>query len=116
MTAREQDLEFHRGEVVDIDFAVKTGEAATNLTDSVITYALGFYNGKPARIKKDSSGAEVTITDAEGGLVTVTLTEAETLDLAVATYWHKLIVTDSSGNPSVVATGTVVVRDNLAAY
>jgi len=67
-------------------------------------------------IDKSSSGADVTITDAINGIVTITLNPADTAALAAAgetVYYHELEVFDGSGNGVVVATGNMTIRPNI---
>lgn len=66
-----------------------------------------------ALLQKATGGAGITITDAAGGVLEVTLDPDDTVDLA-GDYHFQLEVFDGGGAGLVVATGTVTIRRNVA--
>jgi len=94
------------------------GSTPFDLTGFSVTWAMAILSdGVPVTsgplINISTSTSAVVITNAAGGLLTVTLDGTLTAAIVPATYYWELEVTSAAGNSTVVATGTMDVRPNV---
>ena len=120
MTTRLRDingdrLTLRRGTSPTLIFAVV--EAGTTTPKSLIgatevSLAIGAKNSAAARTLLITLEEGITH-DGAGGLVTVTLTAAQTEALPVGTSWAELWITDSTGQRDLAGAGACAVVDTL---
>lgn len=110
MTERGQNMELAEGDDKTIVVTVSEEDGTSkDLTDASVEYELSRYRGGSATISEDTSTG-VSITNATGGEVEVSLDSSDTSSLNDdRVYYHKLVVTDSNGVISTVLTGEVYI-------
>jgi hypothetical protein len=116
VTHKTQNFELHAGNDTTLKLAVKDqgGVNPLDLTGTTVAFRLAASQDGVALIAKDSSGAEVTITDAAQGLVDVILTSAETAKQA-GTHYYEAVVTDGVGNVFTVLEGQIEIDPAIGA-
>lgn len=110
MTMTAQNYTIYAGDTVELLVAVTdsiTG-LAKNITGATIKWVLYNERTQAAVVNKTTSSG-IAITDAAGGLYTVTVSALETATLTPEAFYHESEVTDSSGRVSTVFTGHIVV-------
>ena len=112
MTATAQDFTLYAGDDATLTVTVTEGVAAKDLTGASVVWVLYDRFSRAAVLTK-ATGDGVTITDDEGGILTVDIDSTDTATLYGA-YYHECKVTDSDGNISTVSTGTVTIRRGYA--
>ena len=92
------------------------GEPAFSLVGYTLKWSLsrlnsdGTWESCPTLIKDESHG--VAVTNYSGGLVSVTLTKADT-EFLEGSYYHELEIFDGVDEPLVVSTGTLTLLRNV---
>lgn len=108
MTQVNQHVTIYRGNDRIIQFTCVDGDGLPkNLTDSTIVYYIAQDRGAPPLVTK-TVGSGIAITNAVGGLFTVTLSETET-DLERGKYQHWAVVTDNVAHTHTVTTGNLTI-------
>ena len=115
MATTDQNATIYAGDDVDLQIAVT--DAATGnpkvLTGASVQWAMfRAYKGTVV-LTKDTDGG-ITITDAAGGILTISIGAADTLDIRPDDYAHEVEVTDSGGNVSTVTTGHITLKASRA--
>jgi hypothetical protein len=115
MTATAQDFTIYKGDTLVITVTVtNSAGAAKDLTSASIEWSAGHSPDRPANITKTTAeGGGVSITNAAGGIFTITLTATDTAAMDDV-YFHRAQVTDSGSNVSTVLTGWITVKENLS--
>ena len=121
MARTEQDATFYSNNDFVLSFTLYDDDATPvtvlDITGASLTWALSHSlsannpNKTPLLIKSTAAGG-ITITDAPNGLVSVTISDADT-EFLRGTFYHELELTDTSGNKSVQATGTITLLRNV---
>lgn len=111
MTTPGQDIAIVQGDSFVITVTVTEGGVAKNLTDATIKWACA-RRGSATVVLQKQTGAGVAITNAAGGIFTVTLTPADTAAL-LGDYVHEAQVTDALLNVATVLTGALSVTEDL---
>lgn len=113
MTSTSQDITIIQGDTCLITVTVTESGSAKNLSGASIKWQCARNaKGPPALTKTTSDG--ITITNAAGGICTVSITAADSA-LLEEEYYHEMQVTDVSSNVSTVLTGTLTVTRDLIA-
>jgi len=93
------------------------GSTPLDLTGFTVTWAMAILaGGSPVTsdpLINVSTAAEIVVTDAANGLLTVTLSGALTAAINPDTYYWELEITSALSYSTVVATGTIDVRPNV---
>lgn len=110
------DISMYDGDAKNLVFTVKDGHtdsaSAVDITGFAITWTLYQNEHSDTKlVQKDTSGSDVSLTDAANGEVTVTLEEADTDGHETEAY-YELEATDSSGNDQMLAVGTIDILEN----
>lgn len=107
MALNNQNAVVYAGDNAALNYAI-TDETNNplNLTGASLTYTISVVDGSAAIITKSTSGGGVTITNAPGGLLTVFLTAADTINQQ-GELWQQLVMTDTNGVVSTLSTGTI---------
>lgn len=93
-------------------------EAPLDLTGMVVRWALskflanGNYSTEPILLKDNDSEGGVSVTDAEAGEVEVSIEPEDTGDLS-GKFYQELEAVDVTGDPVVIATGTLTIKKNV---
>lgn len=118
MVKKDQDFEVVSGDSRNLNFTIYDQDAADD--DSVVKDISGFTaiawkldTGSAVTTVTKSLSDGITVTDGPNGLLTVSLTPADTADIAGGTYKHELEGTDGSGNKTTLAIGRVSVITDL---
>jgi hypothetical protein len=102
MTAKNQNFEMVAGDTKNVVVTV----AGTDLTGATIKWALKkSVSSTVANVSKTTSDG-ISISDAAGGVFTIALAPADTVNLK-NDYYHEAEVTDQQGNVSTVMTGRI---------
>lgn len=114
MTAIGQNFIMSAGDTVAVDFTLTEADGVTplDLTGASVKWRLARAVAGPALVSKDLSSG-IVVTDAPGGLLTVTLLPDDTAELGGGRYYHEAEVTDAIADVSTVAVGTAVIRKAL---
>lgn len=111
MAKELQNITTWKGDYRKIEFLV---EDVANLTGCSAKWSMSVNPTTAKLIEKDSTDpTEIIIA---GTTITVILLPADTgysTSIDAGTYYHELDITDSSGNPSTAATGTLTLKDAL---
>lgn len=107
-----QKFTMHVGDTYKMDITINDLSGnPVNITGAGIEFALSMSaNGDPLLIKSIDNG--VVITDGPNGVLRVTLSQADTKNLAPQTYFHetKLIV---GGERDTVLTGSMKIMESI---
>lgn len=111
--------ELHRGQDATQPFIVEDADTDTegdrkDLTNATVTFYVARSRNDHVRtgddaplLEKDSSGTDVTITDAVNGEVEVRIDSADYDQLTEQSCWYELWVTDANGDEAPVVAGEV---------
>lgn len=124
MATTGNDDEMYAGDKRTIALAIVNGPldpspgTALNLTGKVVRYTLSEgdeseFSRTSALVKDSATIGGITITDAVGGLASVALLGADTVDLA-GSYRIEIRVIDGDGEGVVVGTGTMTILKTVA--
>lgn len=110
-------LEVIRGDTSFIDFAVTLGGSPQNITGWALWFTAKRRVGDadPGVLQKSTNGGGVTITNAVGGLGTVTVAPADTTALPEerTTLYADLQGRDGAGNIFTLSTGLLTVASDV---
>lgn len=107
MAKTGQNFEIVAGDTVKINISVTDqNNAAVDLTNATVTWLL-YKNLNDTAVSK-STTTGITITNVRGGVFQISLTAADTQNLA-GMYTHAAKVTDALGNAITVTTGTATI-------
>jgi len=112
MAIKNQNFEMYAGNDVELDITLLDEDGGPlDLTDATVRWALSSaYDPSAALVTKTSDGMSgILITDAEQGLVIVTLLRDDTEDFGGQPYVHEVAVIDSGGAETTVLTGAVTI-------
>jgi hypothetical protein len=107
MASTKQDVTCYAGETVTINVAVTSNGVAFNLAGYSIKYQLA--TATPL-IKTIGSG--ITVTDAVGGLFTITLSAANTSEIPGA-FKHACKIKSIGAVVSLIFVGTLTINDSV---
>jgi hypothetical protein len=114
MTATNQNITMYAGRDEEIAISIFQSDGATplDLTGAVVKWALSSaYNVQLPLVEKSSANpGEVSITDIDGGLVSVFLVPADTADMGGQPYYHEVEVVQG-GTSVTVLTGGVTINE-----
>lgn len=102
-----------QGDEMTLSFTIYSDAAesvAYDLTGATITYRVGDLEKRHTFFEQAG-----VVTDGPNGACTVTLTEAQTANLAPKNYEHQLIVEDQTGTAVVAVDGTLTINRKLTA-
>ena len=109
-----QDFELVSGNDKTLKFTTTDEDgAAVNLTGATIIWAFAKSETAKTPLFDYTSPANVTITNAVGGLFEVEIQSADTESLKGGEYYHEARVESSTGNKITVAYGVVTLLDNV---
>lgn len=115
MTATGQDVTMWAGDTKALVFTITDGAGvAINLSGSTVHWIMQHSLTDSVALLEKHVGSGITLTDAEAGILTVTLAAKDTEGLAGGNYYHELEITDSSGDISTVAIGTITMYGSAA--
>lgn len=100
MAAVEQDFTIWQGEDKELVFTITENAAALDLTGGTLDWTLG----------KDLLNISAQITDAVNGICKVDIDKTDSAGLRTGVHTHQLVLTDTSGNVSVVSEGEATVK------
>jgi len=123
MAVANQTDTIYAGNKRTLKFAVTdqdtAGSPAFNLTNLIAKWTLArvgadgsVLTSAPVVEKKSTTGTQITITNAAGGLLEVYLVEVDTLTL-LGDFYFELELFDVAGAHVVVATGTMTILPNV---
>jgi len=108
-----QNYELFSGDTAIYKVAVKDkDDAAQDITGATCRFVMSKRAGGTPLVDL-TNGTGITIDDATGGLLTITVPAADSIDLSGAYRWE-LQITDAAGRVSTVAFGTVTLRKDTA--
>ncbi len=110
------DLEMFRGDTEQFFLSISRNEVPVDLNDAKIWMTGRRSQGASALfIKTSDMGGGIEITDASGGLATVTMSNTDTAGLSseVVTLVYDVQVRESSGRISTVFSGNLVVKPDV---
>ena len=117
MGSINQNFTMFQGNDASLRFTIiDENDDALDLTGGIVHWSLALNNlKKPALIVKASDDVDplVEITDAPGGVVTVTLIGDDTKTLSGGRYYHELELVDFEGNVSTLSTGHIILVPTL---
>lgn len=106
------DHEMVQGDTVALDFSIVDAAGdAVDLTGATVRWQMSRSVQATAILSK-SVGSGITVTNAAGGLFTVDLAPADTVDLA-GTFYYEAEIIDASDNVSTVRTGQIKILPGL---
>lgn len=114
MTETAQDATIYAGDDAVLRFSLTDANGdALDVTGYTFAWAMRGAGGAVALSKATGDGIAV-VGAASAGVVDVTLTHADTADLAPIGHPYQLEGTDGSGNVSTLAEGIITVKRSLA--
>jgi hypothetical protein len=102
MALNNQNAYLYAGDNAVLNYAI-TDESNNplNLTGASLTYIIAAHDGAAAIITKTTADGGITVTNAAGGLLSVSLASADTTNLS-GMLWQQLVMTDAT-----LSTGTI---------
>lgn len=114
MTATAQNLTMYQGDTKSLVFTVTDDAGAPkNITGATVRWVLQRWVTDSTPILDKGVGTGIALTTPLSGVLTVTLTPADTLALQ-GDFWHELEITDTSTNVSTVSTGQITILPSAA--
>ncbi len=108
--AQEQSIDIWMGENRTLSLAARdNANNPSDLTGKTVTWKVAFPPYEPDWPEPIITKTG-TVTDATGGLYTITITPQDTCLLASGNYTHQAYTTDNAGSVSVVTDGTFRLR------
>ena len=112
--SRAKNLRFSEGETWVIDCVFLDADAeALDITGATIQWRVATRPGQAPLVTATTSNRLVDITDATGGLATITVPYASHSSATPATYLHEARVELASGEVTVQFRGTLTVYDSI---
>lgn len=114
MTTTAQNFEIYQGDDLALEVTVKNADGTPkDLTGATIRWALHTTNkaAVPKLSKAISTG--IAVTDAAGGVFTVTIARADTAALKAGVYYHEAEITDAASKRATVLTGKATILQAL---
>ena len=113
-TAPEFDFEMHQGDTKRLLIAVKdpAGVAISLVAATSVKWWVAKKVTSTARLLEKSEGSGITVTNAAGGLLTITIDPDDT-EAVSGDYYHELEVIDSAGDIGTVLRGTMSIARAL---
>jgi hypothetical protein len=110
---KNQNFEMAQGDYKELDFTVKNAAGVVvNIAGATINWMLTTQDDLDvALLSKATGGSGITITDGAAGECQVALDPLDTKEFD-GVYHHELQLIDGSGNPNVVAEGTVEILES----
>lgn len=109
----DQNFEMFEGDTKDIVVTVTdSAGAAVDLTGAVIAWQMARTARSATPAVAKSVGSGIVITDAPGGICTISLDSSDTGGLS-GDFYHELEVTDAQANITTVLSGTVTIKPAL---
>lgn len=104
------------GDTIQIEDTVVDSEGdLKDLSGADIVFGLAAYPGESVIVEKTITGGGVSITDAAGGVLQVTLQPSDTESLGSpdgTEYYYEIEVTDSDSITQTVTTGTITLQSD----
>jgi hypothetical protein len=114
MTATSQNFSMYQGDDFTLTVTVKDAAgAAKNLTGATIKWALHTTNKAAVPKLSKAIGTGIAVTDAAGGVFTVTIARADTAALKAGAYYHEVEITDVASKRATVLTGKATILQAL---
>jgi hypothetical protein len=114
MAATNQNITIYAGDDTELSMSLFQNDGTTplDLTGAVVNWALSSaYNVQFPLVEKSSANpGEVSITDIDGGLVSVFLVPADTATMGGQPYYHEVEVVQG-GTTVTVLTGSVTINE-----
>lgn len=108
-----QNFQMTAGDTKYLVVSVKDADGvAVNLTGAAVKWQAARSFGKASVLSKATSGSGIVLTNASGGIFTITLDPDDTEDLK-GNYYHEAQVTASDGTISTVLFGTMKINPAL---
>jgi hypothetical protein len=107
MALNNQNAYLYAGDNAFLNYAI-TDESNNplNLTGSSLTYVIAANEGGAAIVTKTTANGGINVTNAAGGLLTVSLVSADTTNLS-GMLWQQLVMTDVNSVVTTLSTGTI---------
>jgi hypothetical protein len=107
----ETNFEMVSGDTKDIVVSVlDENDAVVPITGATAVFALSKTDFSPILFTK-TVGSGIVITDGPGGILTVTLVEADTESL-IGQHYYEIELTDAAFKVSTIALGRITIRKN----
>lgn len=104
------DFTIYQGDSRSMNISVvDPASNVVNITGSTIKWVL-IYNGSTLLQKTNVPSNGITITNGSSGQCTIAISASDTQNLNAGSYTHEARLIDSSGNSSVIFTGTLTVK------
>jgi hypothetical protein len=102
-----QNAYLYAGDNASLNYAI-TDESNNplNLTGSSLVYIIAANEGGAAIVTKSTANGGISVTNAAGGLLTVSLASADTASLS-GVLWQQLVMTDANSAVTTLSTGTI---------
>lgn len=111
MTKRAQDVELWEGEYKEIPFSVVDEDsAAVNITGATLTWRMCSDGPDGTTLISKTSSSGITVVSASGGTAKIVLAESDTPSYGGDSYYHELVIEDSSGHSEVAFIGTITIN------
>jgi hypothetical protein len=112
MTTINQDFSMYAGDSKNIVITVTDDNGSPmNLLNATVKWALKKRVKSTENMIYKTTTDGITITDAQNGLIKISLLPINTSSLS-GMYYHECEVTDQSGNVSTVTTGYITVKES----
>lgn len=113
--ATPQNFQVDAGRTVDLPVTLTNQSgSALDLTGATLVWEVASGVGSPAVITKSSDNPlEIEITNTVGGLATIHIVAADTVELGGSIYAHSMVVTGADGSESTVFDGFVSINASL---
>lgn len=109
----DQNFEMFQGDDKDLVITVTdSAGAAVDLTGAAIAWQMARTARSATPNVSKSVGSGIVITDAPGGICTISLDPTDTEGLT-GDFYHELEVTDAQANITTVLSGTVTIKPAL---
>lgn len=112
--APEYDFEMHQGDTKRLTVTVKdpAGAVVSLVGAQSIKWWVAKTVRSTVRLIEKSVGSGIVVTNAAGGVITITLSPANTVAVS-GSYYHELEVIDSAGDIGTVLRGTLTIHRAL---
>jgi hypothetical protein len=111
-----QNFAMPAGNAVDLNFDVDPDEGVSMVGSNVFWSAFKQSFGVPQRsdlVIKKTSDFGIQVTDSALAKFTVSLEEADTVDLDPGNYYHEAVIVDTEGDQVTVTTGIMTITQTV---
>jgi hypothetical protein len=113
LTEYNRNISMYQEEYKVITVTITTSAGAVkDLTSATATWNVRQKLNDTANLISKTVGSGITLTDADGGVLTITIDTADTSAMS-GKYFHELRVVDSDSHEEVVLVGTLTVNPSM---